>query len=246
MSNQVELPDPSWVPFREICVSEPSIICAIGNQRLGQVLSNLGTPELRIKGGHINFGKATWVVIFDMAPLPKYHLEFPLFEGYRSSSWRSVVETEQAIAEIEQVLSDISVEARNFFHNSLSRQDLDYHGRIGSPVAPAFALLPTEMLSYFEVENIHNGTLICKETGERIFSVHIQLLAPEKTSSKRKKPYLEADAPLVEEMEREISKGHISAWAAAKKYAPKAAGNGTEESKTRRLFERLKELSRMK
>ena len=80
-----------------------------------------------------------------------------------------------------------------------------------------------------------NGTVFA---GVKVWRGSVAAPNPERRS---RAPREQADLKLFPEWERLIAEG-MGSWASAAKLRPKAAGGGTEESKTKRLYNRFTQL----
>jgi hypothetical protein len=237
-------PRPEWTAYRFAASSDfEPFFKRLLNHELDAVIQNAGDVQETIQSASIHWSKAEWVLTIGGSD-ENYEFEFPLFERFSGSDWREFVGNDSTRTRIDSILSRIRDSARRYIHGQGGR-NIDFYGRLGSAINPDFTKIPADIIDLFEVENIHNGVLICKETNERIFSLYVcdsgnDTSGKYDNNSGSTRGYQEADLPLLVEMEQLIKKDGKSAWAAAGEVAAKAKGGGTELSKQHRLFGRWK------
>jgi hypothetical protein len=251
MPTKFEKPQDHWLPFWRAFLALDNVNRIMLTKELEGI-----TAHIRRRGNvyrygefvdlEMNFETGKWGLKYREPPDERQHIsEYSLLDSEEDDGLRFAISDDETIKFIRDWKAGARRRGKTFLKKVIA-QKRSLYARQLSPTSP-LTLIPNDSLVSFKVEDVHKGNLVCKETGDRLFSAFID--PSPKVSSKveraavenRFRGYKHKDAPLIEEMRHLIRKENITAWAAATRVAHKAAGAGTYESKVQRLYRRFRE-----
>jgi hypothetical protein len=238
-------PQPHWQPYRIACLTGDRVTQRMLTLELEGIAAHIIRKGGRLRGSQfveakVSFETAKWFLI-SRDERREYEQWFHIFEGAKSDRFRFTFADKDTANFIENWISGAVERAKAYTDKLLSDSESKIYARIGQAAGTVFAEIPSDVLAHYVVEDVQKGTLVCPQTNERMFSVHIDP-SPNDTSSAKAsvikasfRGLYDQDIPFLIEMKKLISDKKISMWMAAGELAAEAPGAGTPESKQRRL-----------
>jgi hypothetical protein len=251
MPTKFEKPQDHWLPFWRAFLALDNVNRIMLTKELEGISAHIRRRGNVYKYGEfvdleINFETGKLGLIYQEPPDGEQQaLEYPLFDLAEDDGLTFAIDDDQTIKLIRDWKADARSRGKKFLKTVIAQRRPLYARQL-SPTSP-LTKIPNDSLASFNVEDVHKGQLVCKYTGERLFSTFINP-SPEVSSEVERAPvesrlrgYQHKDAPLVEEMRQLTKQEGITVWAAATRVVHKAAGAGTYESKIHRLYRRFRE-----
>jgi hypothetical protein len=251
MPTKFEKPQDHWLPFWRAFLALDNVNRIMLTKELEGISAHIRRRGNVYRYGEfvdleINFETGKWGLKCQEAPDGEQHTwEYPLLDLEEDDGLTFAIDDDETIKFIRDWKADARSRGKKFLKTVIAQKRRLYARQL-SPTSP-LTKIPNDSLASFKVEDVHKGQLVCKYTGERLFSAFINP-SSEVSSEVERAPvesrlrgYQHKDAPLVEEMRQLTKQEEITPWAAATRVADKAAGAGTYESKIHRLYRRFRE-----
>ncbi len=178
MPRKFEKPRDYWLPYWRAFLALDTVNRQILSKELEGIAAHIRRRGNVFKYGEfidleVNFETGNWSLKYQELPDVQQSIwEWSLLDDEKNDDLTFAITDDETKQYMRDWKAGAKERGQEFLRKAISWGH-NVYAHVSSPLSPAFKEVPPEILLSFEVENIHAGTLVCRETNERLYAVHI-------------------------------------------------------------------------